>query len=102
MRIIPAILESNIKEVQNKLTLIDGLAELIQIDIMDGKFVPQVSVKLKELANLKHKTDLEVHLMVKDPEKYFAQAEKLKVKRVFWHYEATGDVESVIRKAKKY
>ena len=71
MRIIPAILEKDFKELQKKVALVDGLAELIQIDIMDGQYVENKSVSLEELLNLKHRAKLEIHLMVNNPRDYF-------------------------------
>jgi ribulose-phosphate 3-epimerase len=55
----------------------------------------------KELLSLEFKQNLELHLMVFEPEKYFLTAEKLKVKRVIIHHEA---VEKNIDKifSKKY
>ena len=91
MRIIPAILEKDFKELQKKVALVDGLAELIQIDIMDGQYVENKSVSLEELLNLKHRAKLEIHLMVNNPRDYFAVCAELKAERVFWHSDAAGD-----------
>src|SRR3989339_341957 len=91
MRIIPAILEKDFKELQKKVALVAGLAELIQIDIMDGQYVENKSVSLEELLNLKHRAKLEIHLMVNNPRDYFAVCAELKAERVFWHSDAAGD-----------
>jgi ribulose-phosphate 3-epimerase len=91
MRIIPAILEKDFNELQKKVALVDGLAELIQIDIMDGQYVESKSVSLEELLNLKHLAKLEIHLMVNNPRDYFATCAELKAERVFWHSDAAGD-----------
>ncbi len=40
MEIIPAILPKNFKEIEEKTLLVVGLADLVQVDICDGKFVP--------------------------------------------------------------
>jgi len=41
--IIPAIIARTQKELDEKLNKVDGYAELVQLDIMDGRFVPNIS-----------------------------------------------------------
>lgn len=40
MEIIPAILPKNFKEIEEKIELLNGLTNIVQVDICDGKFVP--------------------------------------------------------------
>jgi ribulose-phosphate 3-epimerase len=99
--IIPAILTDNFFDFQQKLKKVENLSSWLQIDVSDGKFTKRKTLMPKELLSLKFKQNLELHLMVFEPEKYFLTAEKLKVKRVIIHYEA---VEKNIDKifSKKY
>lgn len=43
MKIIPAILPKDFKEIEEKAALVKGLADIVQIDICDGKFVPSTT-----------------------------------------------------------
>jgi ribulose-phosphate 3-epimerase len=86
--IIPAILTDNFFDFQQKLEKVESLSSWLQIDISDGKFTPNKTLSPNDLLPLKFKQNLELHLMVFEPEKYFLTAEKLKVKRVIIHYEA--------------
>jgi len=43
MEIIPAILPKNFKELEEKTEAIDGIANLVQVDICDGKYVPTIT-----------------------------------------------------------
>ena len=86
--IIPAILTDNFFDFQQKLKKIESLSSWLQIDVSDGKFTPSKTLSPNDLLTLKFKQNLELHLMVFEPEKYFLAAEKLKVKRVIIHYEA--------------
>jgi ribulose-phosphate 3-epimerase len=86
--IIPAILTDNFFDFQQKLKKVENLSSWLQIDVSDGKFTKRKTLMPKELLSLKFKQNLELHLMVFEPEKYFLEAEKLKVKRVIIHYEA--------------
>ncbi|MDP3900050.1 MAG: ribulose-phosphate 3-epimerase [bacterium] len=102
IRVIPAILEKDIAEVQKKLDAVSGFAELAQIDIADGKFVDNMTIRLEELKQIKTTVNLEIHLMVENPRSYFAMCQQLKAYRVFWHYEADSDIEGVIAFARQF
>ncbi|MFY9493381.1 MAG: hypothetical protein WAP55_02820 [Minisyncoccia bacterium] len=68
MEIVPAILESDWPNVAEKIKLMDGLTDWIQLDISDGIFTPiQTWSNPQELLDLNIKSKVEVHLMVADP-----------------------------------
>jgi len=99
--IIPAILTNNFFDFQKKLKKVEKLSSWLQIDVSDGKFTKGKTLMPEELLSLKFKQNLELHLMVFEPEKYFLTAEKLKVKRVIIHYEAVEkNIEEIF--SKKY
>jgi len=86
--IIPAILKDNFNDFQQKLKKVENLSSWLQIDISDGKFTANKTLSLKDILPIKFKQNLELHLMVFNPEKYFFEAEKLNAKRVIVHFEA--------------
>jgi len=86
--IIPAILTDNFFDFQQKLEKVENLSSWLQIDVSDGKFTPNKTLSPNDFLPLKFKQNLELHLMVFEPENYFLTAEKLKAKRVIIHYEA--------------
>lgn len=100
--IIPAILTQSKEDFKEKLKRIKGLTDWLQIDIMDGEFVKNFSVKLEDLKKIKLPKNLEIHLMVRQPEKYFTDCQKLKAKRVIWHIESTRNPDKVLREMEKY
>ncbi|MDP3962842.1 MAG: hypothetical protein Q8Q03_03180 [bacterium] len=80
MEIIPAILPRDFKEIEEKTILIKGLAEIVQVDICDGKFVPNTTWPYKKRDQnfesivqedrgmpLWEDMDYEFDLMIKDP-----------------------------------
>jgi ribulose-phosphate 3-epimerase len=76
--IIPAILENSLDEIERKITQIDGLAPLIQIDIADGgKVDDQTCLDLGEILKIETKSQLEIHLMVENPLAYLKVLEAL-------------------------
>jgi ribulose-phosphate 3-epimerase len=67
--IIPAILEENLKDIQNKIDLVSGEVERIQIDVCDGVFTTEET--FLDLGKLRGTTSrIEYHLMVKNPLKF--------------------------------
>ncbi|MFH0952443.1 MAG: ribulose-phosphate 3-epimerase [Patescibacteria group bacterium] len=100
-QVVPAILTDQTAELENTLAKLRGLTEWVQIDIMDGRFVPNRSITLEDLAKTKPQFNLEIDLMTEEPAGYFKDCEKVKAKRVYWHYE-TGDIEATIAEARKY
>src|SRR3989338_11294629 len=71
IKIAPSILSADRKNLQEEVNEIEPYADLIHIDIMDGKFVPPVTFMAKEIKKIKTKLVKDVHLMVVEPEKSF-------------------------------
>lgn len=74
MKIIPAILTSDIEEVREKMQDVELAIPPIgtnlpkvQVDIVDGVFADNKTVTLEALAEVDNCTDLDIHLMVKEP-----------------------------------
>ena len=101
-RVVPAILTANPKELRNDLTVLRGQTSWVHIDIMDGKFVPNTSLSLSELGEASEFFNLEIHLMVQDPEKYFKDCQVIGAKRVIFHLEATDNPEKVLQEMGAY
>ena len=70
----------------------------IHFDVMDGRFVEEISMGPIILKSIKKAIDLpiDVHLMVNDPEKNIEQFSELNVQTITFHYEATHDHKSII------
>lgn len=101
-KIIPAILTNDVNDLKDKLQKLQGLTDWVQIDIMDGRFVNNTSINLKDLKKISAGFNFEAHLMVLDPETYLQSARDAHIKRVIFHVEAVDDVSSVIEKIKIY
>ena len=100
--IVPTIFSLNKKEFKRRFEKIVKVSNKIQIDFMDGKFVPNKSLELKEIPDLKkYKKTFEAHLMVFHPEKWFKECKKKGFKRVIFHIEAVQNPEKIIHLAKK-
>ena len=98
--VVPAILTDDKDELEAMARKVETFAPFVQVDIMDGKFVPSRSIHPKELVDLDLKIPFEVHLMVEDPQEYLEFCSKAGAQKVIFHYEATREPSKVIAQIK--
>jgi ribulose-phosphate 3-epimerase len=101
IRIIPAILTEDPAALEKMLRLSESFTNYVQIDVMDGRFVPSKSINWKDIAKVKTKLKWEAHLMVKEPQKELAEYQKAGAFRAIFHFEASSSPESVIALARQ-
>ena len=87
-RIVPAILTESPAALVSMLKQAATFTDWVQIDVMDGVFVPSVSITARDIGTARVKTQWEAHLMVCNPEKCFEEFRFAGAKRIVVHYEA--------------
>jgi ribulose-phosphate 3-epimerase len=97
--IAPSILAADFARLGEALEVIKAAgASLVHVDVMDGHFVPEISVGLPVLASLRKATDLtlDVHLLIERPERYAERFVDAGADRIAIHAEATPQVRRVL------
>jgi ribulose-phosphate 3-epimerase len=92
IEIAPSILASNFAKLGDDVRAVEeGGADVIHVDVMDGHFVPNLSIGVPVVASLHKATrlPLDVHLMIERPEEYIERFVKAGANRVLIHQEAT-------------
>ncbi len=97
VQIIPAIISKSVKDFRNKARKVNGI-KLVQVDIMDGKFVNNKTLDVNKIPKLNG--NFEAHLLVKEPWNYVDKL-KNKFRLVIFHIEACKDVNYMIKLLRK-
>lgn len=96
--IIPAILVKERGELLRRILLVRDFVKTVQIDVMDGEFVPNKTIGIKDLKDLPE-AKYEFHWMVKDPASWVGQMPGGHMHLV--HIEAIASFEEVKQAVKK-
>jgi len=89
IEIIPAIIAEDFRELKEKIRLVESYVDWVQIDIMDGKFVPHSTwSEPKKLKDINTNLKIETHLMILDPFKTVDDCLRAGVSRVIIHWES--------------
>jgi ribulose-phosphate 3-epimerase len=92
IEIAPSILASNFARLGEEIRMVEQAgAEVIHVDVMDGHFVPNITIGIPVVESLRKATrlPLDVHLMIERPEEYIEDFVRAGSTRVLIHEEAT-------------
>ena len=105
IEIAPSLLAANFGALNQEIeTLNKSKATLLHLDVMDGSFVPNISfgpVVIEAVAKSCN-LDLDIHLMIEDPDRYIADYADFKPKYISVHEEACRHLDRSIDYIKSF
>lgn len=98
-KLSPSILSADFANLARDVkVIVDAGSDMVHVDVMDGHFVPNISIGVPVVQSLRKATEgfLDVHLMISQPEKYIEAFAKAGSDLINVHYEAEGDMDAMI------
>ena len=101
IKISPSILSADFSQLGNEIKKLEKAgADLIHVDVMDGHFVPNLTIGPPVIKALKKQSSIpfDVHLMISPVHKYIEAYSDAGADIITIHPEATDDLKSTISK----
>ncbi len=103
--IAPSILAANFARLGDDIQAVERAGvRMIHVDVMDGHFVPNISIGVPVVASLRKATRLllDVHLMIENPEQYVEPFAKAGADTLLIHQEATAHLDRAVTSVREH
>lgn len=104
LKLAPSILNADYAKLGEEITTVDKCgADYIHLDVMDGMFVPSLSIGMPVIKSLRKCTDkiFDVHLMIQDPNRYIKDFKDAGADIISVHVEACSQLDVTVDRIKQ-
>ncbi|MFA5423033.1 MAG: ribulose-phosphate 3-epimerase [Phycisphaerae bacterium] len=105
VEVVPSILSADFAKLADELAQVKAAGvKMVHLDVMDGHFVPNITIGPPVIAKLRQHSDLvfDSHLMITAPELYAEQFVEAGVNNITFHIEAAKEPEKLIENLHKW
>ena len=105
IKVAPSILSADFARLEDEIKAVEKAgADLIHVDVMDGHFVPNITIGplIVEAARKATRLPLDVHLMIARPEQYISDFVKAGADYITVHVEATRHLNRVVQMIREH
>src|SRR5271157_546075 len=99
LEIVPSILSADFARLAEEIASVErGGASILHLDVMDGHFVPNLTIGPPVVASIRKATrlHLDVHLMIENPDRYASEFVRAGANSVSVHYEACRHLDATL------
>jgi ribulose-phosphate 3-epimerase len=100
IKIAPSILSADFSRLAEEIATIEPYSDLIHVDVMDGHFVPNITIGAPVVKCIKSKLPLDCHLMIEHPEQFIEDFAKAGASSITVHQEVCPHLSRVIEQIK--
>jgi len=101
IEIVPSILSADFARLADEIAIVASAGiQMIHLDVMDGHFVPNITIGPPVIAKLRRHSDLlfDTHLMISEPARYAESFAQAGANNITFHIEAAGEPADLVNR----